>query len=175
MSSRENIKRAMGRSVKAVALRPATGIESEVMRIESRDDGLCKIVDGDQRLTIDLSETYGGGGTTPSAGFYVRAALGACLAQGYRIWAAYLDIPVERIDVELHTAYDMRGHLGIDEEVPASYTACRYVVEIASSAPRDRIMAMLDRVDEIDFVRDIFAKEIPLEREVRISKPAFAE
>jgi uncharacterized OsmC-like protein len=116
-----------------------------------------------------------GGGTTLTPGFFVRAALGACLAQGYYIQAACLGVPISRLSVELHSDYDMRGNFGVDDSVPRSYSGICYVVKIASPAPRAAVEEVIERSDDLDWVRDVFARAIPLERELEISQAAAAE
>jgi uncharacterized OsmC-like protein len=175
MSNTDQIKTAMERSTKAVTLRPAAGQGTEVVSIDVDDKGCCRVADSDEELVIDLSEEYGGGGATPSPGFYVCAALGACLAQGYYVQAACLGVPISRLSVELHGDYDMRGNLGIDDSVPRSYTGIRYVVKIESPAPRAAVEEVIDRSDDLDWVRDVFARAIPLKRELKISQTADAE
>lgn len=174
MSNADQIKTTMERSIKAITRRPAVGKGSQVMTVAMDGKGCCRVADGDEEIVIDLSPEYGGGGTTATPGFLVRAALGACLAQGYHIQAACLGVPLDRLSVELHSAYDMRGNFGIDDSVPRSYTAFRYVVTIESPAPRAAVEAVIERSDALDFVRDVFARAIPLERELRISQTAAA-
>lgn len=69
----------------------------------------------------------------------------------------------------------MRGNLGIDKDIPRSYIAMRYVVKIDSPAPRAKVEELIDKSDDIDWVRDIFAREIPLERELHITGSMAAE
>ena len=169
MSNFDRIKTAMDHSIEAVTKRPSVGQKTDVMHVDLASDGCCSIRDGDATVTIDLSKAYGGGGATNSAGFYVRAALGACLAQGYHVWAALLGVPIDHLSIELQADFDMRGNLGIDKDIPRSYTAIRYVVNIDSPAPRAKVEELIDKGDDIDWVRDIFARAIPLERELHIT------
>ena len=171
MLEQEQVKEAMERTIKAISLRPAIGQGVENMRVVDHGDGCCMVRDGDQEMVIELGEEDGGKGTTPSPGFYVRAAFGACAVMGYRVWAAYFDVPVERIEVELQTEYDMRGCYDLDETVTANYTACRCIVEIESSAPREKVLEVIDHADANGFMHCLFAEEMPLELEVRVVRP----
>ena len=103
------------------------------MHFEYREDGSCKIVDGDQEMVIDMAEGDGGNGTTPSPVFYARAA--------------YFGVPINRIEVELQTEFDARGMYGIDNNVPAGYTACRFIFDIESSASREKVMEVIEHTD----------------------------
>lgn len=174
MPDAKKIKTIMERNIKAVTLKPAIGQSTELMRVDVDEDGRCHVADGEQRMVIDMSESFGGGGTTPSPAFFARAALGCCLAQGYVIWAACLDVPINALSIELHCDSDMRGNLGIDGKIPASYTSVRYVVHIDSPASRAKLEELADKVDALDWVLDVFRREIPLSRELRVtnSQPA---
>lgn len=169
MGNIDQIKTAMDYSIKAVTERPSVGQKTDVMHIDLGPNGCCSIRDGDATMTLDLPKAYGGDGTTNSAGFHVRAALGACLAQGYHVWAAVLGIPIDHLSIELQADFDMRGNLGIDKDIPRSYTAIRYVVNIDSPAPRAKVEELIDKGDDIDWVRDVFARAIPLQRELHIT------
>ncbi len=175
MSNFDQIKTAMDHNIEAVTENPSIGQKTDVMHVARAPNGCCSIRDGDATMTIDLPEEYGGGGTTSSAGFHVRAALGACLAQGYHVWAAVLGVPINHLSIELQADFDMRGNLGIDDSVPRSYTAFRYVVTVESPASRAAVEEVIERSDALDFVRDVFARAIPLERELRISQTVVAE
>jgi len=174
MEVQRQLKEAMERSIKDLTSCPANGQGVQNMRIVDHGDGSCKCKDGDEELVIALGEEDGGKGSTPSPGFYVRAAFGACAAMGYREWAAYFDVPVGRIEVELQTEYDMRGCFGLDDNVTANYTACRCIVEIESPAPREKILEVIDHADANGFMHCLFAEKTPLEREVRIIEPQVA-
>ncbi len=164
----ERFKQAVERGIRAVSADPTIGQGAETMHFEYREDGSCKIMAGDQEMVIDMGEEDGGNGTTPSPGFYAKAALGACFVLGFRAWAAYFDVPIDRIEVELQTEYDARGMYGIDENVPASYTACRCIVEIESPAPREKVMEVIEHTDANSPMHCLWVEETPLEKEIRI-------
>ncbi len=168
MSLPEEIKTSMQRGMKAVKLKPAVGIGKETMRIETTPDGMTKAVDGDYSVMIDLSGEYGGSGSTPSPGVLVRAALGACLSQGYMVWAAFLGVEIGKINVEIESQYDMRGNYGLDPNIRAGITSLHYKVSIESAADPEKVRQLVDQSDAIDFVRDIFAGELAMTREIQI-------
>lgn len=168
MSVPEQIKTSMERGMEAVRLKPAIGIVKETMHIETTTDGMTKAVDGDKSVMIDMGKAFGGGGTTPSPGVLVRAALGACLSQGYMIWAACLGVEIGKINIEIESAYDMRGNYGLDPNIRAGIIGLHYKVSIESSASPEKIQQVIDKSDAIDYVRDIFAGELTMTREIKI-------
>ena len=51
----------------------------------------------------------GRGASAPIQGVFTRAGLGSCLAIGYAIHAALMDIPLDDVEVTVETDYDARG------------------------------------------------------------------
>ena len=175
MSNDETIKKTVARAVEVIGKRPSSGQGTEIARIDVALDGCCTVTDGDQTLTVDMSPDYGGRGSTATPGVLLRASLGACLGQGYIIQAALLGVPINSLSIELQGDYDMRGNLGIDKSVPRSFSCLRYIVTIDSPAPRAAVEEVIDKSDDLDWVRDVFARAIPLEREIRLSHSEAAE
>ena len=73
-------------------------------------------------------------GTSPTPGVFGRAAFGSCLVIGYAMWAARLEIPIESLEVEVHSDFDARGELGVSADVRPGHTAIRYIVRMTSDA-----------------------------------------
>jgi uncharacterized OsmC-like protein len=174
MSRTEDIKTAVERSIKAVTLRPTVGRGKETMTVVTSADGLCTMTDGDDWITVDMPKEYGGGGTTPGPGFFVRTALGSCLSLGYLMWAAHLGVPINQVRMEIETEYDLRGEYGIDDDVTCAYTVVRVVVEVDSPAPRAEIERVIETTERRSFMHAIFAEQHEVERELRITSSAAA-
>ena len=84
-------------------------------------------------------------------------------------WAARLGVPLDALEVEVQAEFDARGELGMGDGVPPGYTQVRYVVAIASPAPRvelDRLLAMAERHTPY---LDIFGRAIALSRVLRLN------
>jgi uncharacterized OsmC-like protein len=171
MSSSENIRTAIERNVKAVSVRPSMGQGTAVTRARLGDSLSCEIEDGAWKLTAGMTEKYGGSNAGPNPGVYGRAALASCLAIGYGIWAARLGVKIDSLEVEVQADYDVRGELGVSDEVPPGYVAVRYVVTVQSSAPEHEVMQLLNTADKHSSWRDDYERQLPLTREVRISAP----
>ena len=76
-------------------------------KITLRPGLACDVEDGPWRFSVGMTEKYGGQNTGPNPGVYGRAALGSCLAIGYGMWAARLEIPVRSLTVEVRARYDV--------------------------------------------------------------------
>ncbi len=162
------IREALERNVRAVSLRPSVGQGTARTTVRLRDGLSCSIEDGPWRLEAGMSEKYGGANDAPNPGVLGRAAVGSCLAIGYAMWAARLGVPIDSLEVTVEADYDVRGELGVDEEVPPGYLAMRYLVTVESPAPESEVMRLLDTADRYSSWRDDIARGVPITREVQL-------
>jgi uncharacterized OsmC-like protein len=137
------------------------------------DGYACDIADGPWTLRADMSDKHGGNGTGPNPGVYVRGALASCLLIGYVRHAAVMGIPIDDLEVIVHSDYDARGEFGLSDD-PPGYIRLRVLVSIDSPAPRAELLEMLDLADQRSSVLDDFRRSIDVVREVRhlFSEPA---
>jgi uncharacterized OsmC-like protein len=168
MDDRERIKDALDRSAKAVALRP--GVGQGTARATARvTDGLrCDVTEGPWTLSAALPDTYGGDGGAPTPGVLGRSALASCVALGYAMWAARMDLPIDELTVEVEADYDARGELGVDDGIAPGYTQVRYTVSVVSSASEERVREVLDVADRYSSYRDVFARANDVRRELHV-------
>ena len=169
MATSDGIKTALERNVKAVTLRPSVGQGTAVTRVRLGADLRCDIEEGPWKLAAGMTEKYGGDGSAPNPGVLGRAALGSCLAIGYAMWAARLDVPIASLEVEIHADYDVRGELGVSDEVRPGYGEVRYVVRVASEASADDVARVLDTAERCSSWLDIVTNATPMRREVHIT------
>ena len=87
---------------------------------------------------VDLPEMLGGSDSAPSSGVLGRAALGSCLAIGYAMWAARLEIELDSIEVDVTTWADDGGLIATSDSYPG-YLAVRYCVPIQSGASYEEL------------------------------------
>jgi uncharacterized OsmC-like protein len=168
MDESATIRVALERNVKAVSLRPSTGQGTAVTRTRLRPGLVCEVEEGPWRFTVGMTEKYGGTNAGPNPGVYGRGAVGSCLAIGYAMWAARLGVPIENLEVEVQADYDLRGELGVSDDIAPGYLAIRYIVTVESPAPEADILRVLDTADQHSSWRDDIARPVPINREVRI-------
>ena len=168
MTDVETIRNAFERGAKAVMARPAIGQKTYVTKVHVRDGLTSEIQERAWKLTADLMKKAGGNEAGPTPGTFARAALGSCLAMSYVMWAANLDVPIARLEVEVYAHTDLRGMYGV-AGIPAGYSDVRYVVSIESSAPKAAIMQVLDRAEAHSPYLDVFKRPQNLHRQVRLS------
>ena len=141
MHEQEKIKSGFSRVSKTLAQRPAFGLGTGISKAAIKNGLTCEIKEGSWTLTADMPEQAGGNAAGPTPGVFGRAALGSCLAIGYMMRAATMDIPVSGIEVEIQADYDDGALFGTaPQDVPPGYLEIRYSVTIDSDAPEEDIM-----------------------------------
>jgi uncharacterized OsmC-like protein len=170
MEDQSTIKEALERTVKAVGLRPSVGQGTAKTKATLRPGLACDVVEGAHKLTVGMTEKYGGTNAGPNPGVLGRASLASCLAIGIGMWAARLGVPITSLEVEVQADYDVRGELGAADEVHPGYSAMRYVVTIASPAPEADVRKLLETAERHSSYVDNFARAVPVEREAHITR-----
>jgi uncharacterized OsmC-like protein len=135
-------------------------------RVES---GLRVVVDGPdgERLVTDMPGAIGGGGSAPSPGWFLRAAVAACAASLATMRAAQLGLTGFSCEVDVDSESNDYGILGLDPSTPAGPLSMRLRFRMAADG------AALDRLEEIAVwaadhcpVADAVKRGVPLHVEV---------
>ena len=168
MSASAPIKDALERSLKLIEANPSMGQGTAVTKVTLSPGLACEVEDGPWRFSGGMTEKYGGQNTGPNPGVYGRAALGTCLAIGYGMWAAKLEIPIRSLTVEVRARYDVRGEFGIDDSIRPGYLAIVYVVTVDTDASDADVQRWLDAADAHSSLLDDFRNPVPVTREVNI-------
>ncbi len=163
------LKTAHERNAKAIKLRPSVGQGTATTTVRLRGGVTCEIEDGDWKLIADEGVGDGGAGLGPDPGVFTRAGLGSCLAIGYAIHAALMDIPLDAVEVTVETDYDARGMYGVDDDVSPGWGAVRYTTHISSPAGEVRIKELVEYADRHSSVLDIIRRAIPVSGEIKIA------
>ncbi len=170
MSGAKDLKTSIERSIRAMKLRPNVGQGTATTTVRVRSGVTCDIEDGPWKLVGDEAPGDGGAGLGPDPGVFGRAALGSCLAMGYAMWAAKLEIPVESIEVVVEADYDARGRYGVDDSVAPGWTALRYTARITSPAGEEKVRELVEFADRHSPLLDDFRRAVPVTGELRIAQ-----
>jgi uncharacterized OsmC-like protein len=170
MSGAKDLKTIIERSVKALRLRPSVGQGTATTTVKVRSGVTCEIEDGPWKLVADEMPGDGGAGLGPDPGVFGRAALGSCLAMGYVMWAAKLEIPVDSVEVVIEADYDARGMYGADDSVSPGWTALRYTAHISSPAGEEKVRELVEYADRHSPLLDDFRRAISVTGELRIAQ-----
>jgi uncharacterized OsmC-like protein len=100
-------------------------------RVES---GLRVVVEGPagERLETDMPAAVGGAGSAPSPGWYLRAAVAACVTSLATMRAAQLGWTGFRCAVDVDSESDDRGNIGLDASVPGGPLSMRIALDLAA-------------------------------------------
>ena len=167
MNEAEKIKLAVERSTKALSLKPSIGKGTGISKTRIKNGLTCEIQEGHWKFLADMPESVGGNAKAPTPGVYGRAALGSCLAIGYMMKAAKMNIPIAMLEVEVQADYD-DGALFGTADVDPGYSQVRYIVTIESDAAEQDILKMLDEADLHSPYLDVFSRGQNCKREVHI-------
>jgi uncharacterized OsmC-like protein len=169
MEEVEKIKIALERCKNAFIRKPALGRDTAVSKVRMVNGLTCEISEGNWKFSVDMPEGIGGNNTAPTPGVYGRAALGSCLAIGYMMKAAELNIPVKNLEVEVQADFDDGALLGTAEKnIAPGYLEVRYTITIESDAPEEKIMQMLDEGDLHSPYLDVFSRAQTCVRKINI-------
>lgn len=123
-------------------------------------------------LTIDMPSGFAGGDEGPRPGEFVLAALAACHEITYRLYADYLDIPLDKIAVSVTGVSDARGFLGPEHGISPGFKAIRGTIAIESPADDRDIERLRQAVNAhcpvLDDLRRAVSVELDVKREVRV-------
>jgi uncharacterized OsmC-like protein len=86
-----------------------------------------------ERLLTDMPPAMGGGASGPNPGWLMRGALASCTATVIAMRAAKLGVALHSLEVTVESDSDLRGLLGLDENISAGL-ALRMKVKIAAPA-----------------------------------------
>ena len=170
MSETEKIKSAVERSIKALTLKPSLGLGTGKSKTRIKNGLTCEIQEGNWKFLADMPESVGGNAQGPTPGVYGRAALGSCLAIGYMMKAATMNIPITMLEVEVQADYDDGALLGTSNVAPG-YLEVRYTITIESDAPEENILRMIEDADQHSPYLDVFSRGQKCKREVHIVSP----
>jgi uncharacterized OsmC-like protein len=169
MHGDERVREALERNASLVAARPGRGQLTATSKAVLGPGLECSVTEGPHILKVAMTTKYAGTGDGPNPGVLGRAALASCLAICYGMWAARLGVPLDSLEVEVAADFDVRGELGVADDVRPGYGAVRYVVTATSASPETDVLRVLDTADRYSPYRDIFSNGVPLTRDVRIN------
>jgi uncharacterized OsmC-like protein len=152
----------------ALASKPDAGPAPDRPAVAVIEDGLrCRAEGGDGWAVVtDMPTPVGGGGSAPTPGWLIRAALASCAATTIAMRAAELDIAMTRLKVTAESETDMRGLLDVDGAAPGPVGARLRVVLAAEDADEQRLEALVKWADSHSPVGDCVRRAVPVVLEI---------
>jgi len=137
-------------------------------RIAEFDQAGERIQTREFHLEGDEPEQILGERTAPNAVEQLLAALGSCLTVGYAANAAAMDIELNDLQIEMEGEVDLRGFLGISEDVRAGYDNVTCTTYIDADAQAGEIEALREHVEATSPLVDNITHEVPVETDLVI-------
>jgi uncharacterized OsmC-like protein len=135
------------------------------------EEGLRCRAEGPNGATLvsDMSKAVGGGGSAPSPGWLLRAALANCDATVIAMRAAQLGVVLTTLEVTVDSESDDRGLLGVDDTIPAGALRMRTRVRIGAKdvAPED-LQDLVVWAEAHSPVSDVVRRAVPSQTEVEV-------
>jgi len=134
-----------------VALRRHPSLARSTVHAHARlTTGLrCEVRQGERVTHVDLPEGEGGSGSAPGPGDLLRASLGACLAMAYRAWGARLGLELAFVAVDVTVEFDVRGQLGLADDVAIGWQRLLFDVRVESTAPETEVRRLVEHADRL--------------------------
>ena len=113
-------------------------------------------VEGDEPIS------YLGSNRVPNPVETILAALGSCLVIGFAYNAAARGINLESLDISLEGNLDLRGFLGISDNVRPGYQNIKIACKVKSDASRDKLEELFKHVQRTSPALDIICNAEPI-------------
>lgn len=155
----------------ALASKADAGPAPDRPAVAVMEDGLrCRAEGGDGwAIVTDMPTPVGGGGSAPTPGWLIRAALASCAATTIAMRAAELEIELSRLEVTAESETDMRGLLAVGNGIQPGPASARLRVELeAEGADRQRLEELVEWADSHSPVGDCVRRAVPFELEITL-------
>ncbi len=124
----------------------------------------CSVDIGRALYQAQAHSGVGGAGTAACSGDLLLGALAACAQITCQMVATAMGIPTNRIEVKVEGDLDLRGTLGVSEEVPVGFETIRVRFEIdAPEATAEQLHGLHEKTEQYCVVMQTLTKPPKLE------------
>jgi len=103
------------------------------------------------------------------------AALASCLNATFMFNAAAQGIHIDELQIDLEGSLDLRGFLGISEDVRRGYETIQVTFRVKSDASEEKIKELVELAQKRSPVFDIVTNQTPVSVRVERVEPSYAE
>jgi uncharacterized OsmC-like protein len=104
----------------------------------------CKVDTGRGLAVAGIHQKAGGSGRELCSGDMLLEALIACAGVSMRAAAAVLEIPIRGAAVTAEGDVDLRGTLGVSNDVPVGFSEIRLSFDVETDAPQQDVDRLLE-------------------------------
>ncbi|RKZ35736.1 MAG: hypothetical protein DRQ37_05755, partial [Gammaproteobacteria bacterium] len=168
----EHIQQSVGNVITYLTENPDAAVSAGPPTKAVMEGGLqCRATGADgQTIVTDMPEAVGGGGTAPSPGWLLMAALVTCDTTRIALRAAELGIALDTLEVSVESVYDDRGLFGMDPPVQAGPLSVLTQVTIGAAGVDENVLrGIVDHAVTCSPVADRLPREASTQVEVTIA------
>ena len=163
----EAIRSAVEKAAAYLAEHPEAATGTDTAATATLADGLSVRVHGPfGELATDMAKSLGGGGSAPSPGWLMRAALASCDASVIAMEAARAGIELTKLAVTVDSESDSRGVLGVGDAHPGPLSVRVRIEVAASNATEAQLHEVVQRAESRSAVADTVRREVAVTTEV---------
>jgi uncharacterized OsmC-like protein len=169
--SAAHIQSAIENVITHLSQHPSECRHTDTLATAVVEEGLRCRADGPDGATLvsDMPKSVGGGGSAPSPGWFLRAALANCDATVITMRAAQLGVRLTTLEVAVDSESDSRGMLGMDDSVCAGALSMRMRVRIgAKGATPERLRQIVDWAEAHSPLGDAIRRAVPSNTAVEV-------
>ncbi len=127
---------------------------------------------GNFTFAIDEPEEFGGTEKEPNPAEVMLAALAASIEVTCRVYADYLEVPVEKISVELEGTLDIRGIFATDPAYRPGFESIDITLRIVSGAGTEKLDDLVKRVEACCPILDAVRGTTPVDMRAHVEVAA---
>jgi uncharacterized OsmC-like protein len=110
----------------------------------------------------------------PNATEALLHALASCLNATFVYYCAANSVAIQELELELVGQIDLRGFLGITDEVRRGFSAITVTFKVKSDAPRDELEEMVRLARKYSPVYDMVTNQAAVSVQLRLKEPVTA-
>jgi len=171
MSGQDHIRDSMQGVIGYYTQNPDRALSQDKEAVAVIEDGLRVRATGPdgQSLVCDMSKGLGGGGTAPSPGWMMRAALANCEAIMIVLRAAQFGVHLHTLEVRVDSLSDDRGMLGMDDSRPAGPINMKVNIRIgADGVSEEKLHEIIEWAEHHSPVGEPLSRVMPVEYAVKL-------
>ena len=150
---------------------PTKGYFSFSAKTEWQGGTITQTTARERVIAADEPQVLGGTDSAADPVELLLAALTSCVSIGLVTQAAQRGIDFEDFEIEVTGDLDLRGYLGLSENVRPGYTNLNYVVRIESDASQKELQEILEIAERTSPMFDNIRNGVPIESRLEVSAP----
>ncbi len=145
-------------------LKKNPGLAKQAMKVKLTKSGPLQVdvKVGKHKLIFDEDKAIGGGGEGPAPAQMLLASIGGCMINTLTAWSRLLGIKFDAATVTVKGTLDVRGMLGIDENIPSGFQEITVDVKIDSQESAANIKKLIDQTEKSCPVYNTVVAQTPL-------------